>query len=72
MGQIGPLQLLIIALLAMLLFGATRISEIGKGLGEGIKNFKKGLRDDESPKQIGDGAKKESKNDAPQVSGEGE
>ena len=42
----GPTQLLIIALIVLLLFGATRLSEIGKGLGEGIRNFKKGLQDD--------------------------
>lgn len=43
----GPTQILIIALIILLLFGATRLSEIGKGLGEGIRNFKKGLQDDE-------------------------
>jgi sec-independent protein translocase protein TatA len=46
MGRIGGGELLIIALIAILLFGASRLSDIGKGLGEGIKNFKKGLRDD--------------------------
>ena len=44
----GPTQILIIALIILLLFGATRLSEIGKGLGEGIRNFKKGLQDDEA------------------------
>jgi sec-independent protein translocase protein TatA len=43
----SPVQLLIVALIILLLFGATRLSEIGKGLGEGIRNFKKGLQDDE-------------------------
>ena len=55
MGRIGGGELLVIALIALLLFGAGRLSDIGKGLGEGIKNFKKGLRDDEgpeAPKQI--------------------
>ena len=47
MGNIGPGQLLLIALIILLIFGAGRIAEIGKGLGAGIKNFKKGLRDDE-------------------------
>jgi len=46
MGRIGGGELLIIALIALLLFGASRISDIGKGLGEGIKNFKKGLKDE--------------------------
>jgi sec-independent protein translocase protein TatA len=56
MGRIGIGELLIIALIAVLLFGAGRISDIGKSLGEGIKNFKKGIRDDEPPK---DGTKPE-------------
>jgi sec-independent protein translocase protein TatA len=45
MGNIGPGELLIIGLIALLLFGAGRIADIGKGLGQGISNFKKGLRD---------------------------
>ena len=47
MGRIGPTELLLIAVIALLLFGAGRLSDIGKGLGEGIKNFKKGLKGDE-------------------------
>ena len=46
-------EILLIAAIALLLFGATRIADIGKGLGEGIRNFKKGLREeDEPPKQL--------------------
>ncbi|HEY1960401.1 MAG TPA: twin-arginine translocase TatA/TatE family subunit [Polyangiaceae bacterium] len=48
MGNLGPGELLIIALVAMLLFGAGRIASIGKGLGEGIRNFKKGLKEAET------------------------
>ncbi len=59
MGSIGPGELLIIALIALLLFGAGRIADIGKGLGQGIRNFKEGLRDDEEPKRL------EAKNPAP-------
>jgi sec-independent protein translocase protein TatA len=61
MGNIGPGQLLLIALIILLIFGAGRIAEIGKGLGAGIKNFKKGLREDEEgeKKQITEGSKKE-------------
>ena len=61
MGRIGGGELLLIALIALLLFGASRLSDIGRGLGEGIKNFKKGLKDEDGPpappKQI-DGDKK--------------
>ncbi len=34
-----------IAFVAVLLFGSGRIADLGKGLGEGIRNFKKGIRD---------------------------
>jgi sec-independent protein translocase protein TatA len=47
MGRIGIWELVVIALIAILLFGAGRIADIGKGLGEGIKNFKKGIKDEE-------------------------
>jgi sec-independent protein translocase protein TatA len=42
--------LLVLALVVLLLFGATRLGDLGKGLGEGIRNFKKGIGgdDDES------------------------
>ncbi len=45
----GPWQILIIALVILLLFGASRIGDIGKGLGEGIRNFKKGISEDDEP-----------------------
>jgi sec-independent protein translocase protein TatA len=45
MGNLGPFELLIIALIAVLIFGAGRIASVGKGLGDGIRNFKKGLRE---------------------------
>ena len=45
MGNLGLPEILVIALVALLLFGAGRISDIGKGLGQGIKNFKQGLRE---------------------------
>ncbi len=47
MGRIGPLELVLILGVALLLFGAGRIADIGKGIGEGIRNFKKGIRDDD-------------------------
>jgi sec-independent protein translocase protein TatA len=48
MGSIGAPELIVIALIALLLFGAGRIADIGKGLGQGIKNFKQGLKDADS------------------------
>jgi sec-independent protein translocase protein TatA len=43
----GLTEILVILGIALLLFGAGRLADIGKGLGEGIRNFKKGLRDDD-------------------------
>lgn len=39
-----PTHLLIIALVLLVLFGAKRLPELGKGLGEGLKGFKEGLK----------------------------
>ena len=45
-GSIGIPELLIILVIILLLFGASRLPEIGRGLGKGIKNFKESTRDD--------------------------
>lgn len=42
-------HILVVVLVAMLLFGGGRVAEIGKGLGEGIRQLKKGLRESEPP-----------------------
>ena len=52
MGRLSITELLLILGVALLLFGAGRIADIGKGLGEGIKNFKKGLKDDDDPAKL--------------------
>lgn len=44
---LGWPEILIIALIIIVLFGARRIPEVAKGLGEGIRNFKAGMRNDE-------------------------
>ena len=41
----GPWEIIIIALVVLLLLGGRKIPELMKGLGEGIKNFKAGLKD---------------------------
>jgi len=47
MGRFGLTEILLILGVALLFFGARKLPDIGKGLGEGIKNFKKGLRNDD-------------------------
>jgi sec-independent protein translocase protein TatA len=46
MGSIGPMELALIAGIALLLFGAGRIASVGKGLGQAIRQFKEGLKDE--------------------------
>ncbi|MCA1832680.1 MAG: twin-arginine translocase TatA/TatE family subunit [Actinobacteria bacterium] len=56
----GPPEIIIILLLALLLFGAKRLPEIGRGLGKGIREFRgatKGLADDVKSGIEGDDAK---------------
>ncbi len=47
--SIGPMELLIILVIALLLFGGKKIPEVAKGLGEGIRNFKNSLKGDDTP-----------------------
>jgi sec-independent protein translocase protein TatA len=47
MPSLGVPELAIIFLIIIVLFGASKIPQIGKGLGEGIRNFKKGIKEAE-------------------------
>lgn len=63
MFGLGTQELIIIFLIVMVLFGASRLPEIGSGIGKAIKNFKKATNEpdeiDVTPKQAAD--KKEEK-----------
>lgn len=61
MGGLSITHLLVVLIIALLLFGAGRVSEIGKGLGEGIRNFKKGIKDEDEdkPKRKAEGSEDE-------------
>ena len=48
MPNIGMQELLIILLIAVIFFGGKKIPEIGKGIGEGIRQFKNALKGDEN------------------------
>lgn len=51
----GPLQILIIILLVVVIFGASRVPTIAENLAKGINSFKKGLKDeDEKPAEVSD------------------
>lgn len=55
----GPLQILLIILVIVLLFGASRVPAIAENLAKGIKSFKKGLKDEDDPKSTKSIDKKE-------------
>ena len=44
--MMSPMHWIIVVLVILLVFGAGRLGEVGKGLGDGIRNFKKGLSGD--------------------------
>lgn len=53
MPHLGVPELIILFLIVVLLFGATRLPNIGRGIGEGIRNFKKGLNQgDDEPEKL--------------------
>lgn len=41
----GPQELILILLIVLVLFGASKLPQLGRGLGQGIRNFKQGLDD---------------------------
>jgi sec-independent protein translocase protein TatA len=47
MGGLGMSELVIILLIVIVIFGASRLPQLGKGLGEGIRNFKGSLKSGE-------------------------
>ena len=47
-GLFQPMHLIVILFIALLVFGPKKLPELGKGLGEGIRSFKKSLSDEES------------------------
>jgi sec-independent protein translocase protein TatA len=46
-GKLGLPEVLVILAIALLLFGPGKLADLGKGLGEGIKNFKSAMKDGE-------------------------
>jgi sec-independent protein translocase protein TatA len=55
---IGPWQVVLVAVVILLLFGGKKIPELMKGLGSGIKEFKKGVKEEDE--SLGDSSDKES------------
>lgn len=45
-GKLGFPEIALILVIALLIFGPSKLSGVGKGLGDGIRNFKKAMNDD--------------------------
>lgn len=45
-GLFQPMHLLVILVIVLLVFGPKKLGELGKGLGEGIRSFRRAVRDD--------------------------
>lgn len=50
-GLFQPLHLLLIIGIALLVFGTSKFAALGKGLGEGIRNFKSAMKEGEEKKE---------------------
>lgn len=64
MGNLGFGELLLIFLVVLLVFGASKVPQLGDALGRGIRNFKKSMSGDDAidvtPKKIDEGSQKQS------------
>ncbi len=49
MGELSPIHWLIVLAVLMLFFGGKKIPELMKGLGEGVRSFKEGMREESAP-----------------------
>ena len=54
MGRLGLPELMIILAIVIIIFGANRLPQLGRGIGSAIRNFKQGIKEDETPDQTAD------------------
>lgn len=60
-GLFQPLHLILIVGIALLVFGTSKFTAVGKGLGEGIRNFKSAMKEQEAEKKKEEGKAEEEK-----------
>jgi len=51
-GSFGPMELVLILLIVVVIFGASKLPQLGRGLGEGISNFRDGLKGKDDSKAL--------------------
>ena len=51
MGELSLPKLLVILVIALLIFGPGKLKDLGRGLGEGIRNFKDSMKEGEKPSE---------------------
>jgi sec-independent protein translocase protein TatA len=64
-GPIGPQELLLVLLIVVIIFGARKLPDLGKSLGEGIRNFKKSIGGKDKDKEDDSHSDKPNPPDAP-------
>ncbi len=52
MPNVGPMELIVVAILALVVFGPKRLPELGKSLGHGIRGFKNSISGEDEPKAV--------------------
>lgn len=52
MFGLGTQELIIILVIVLVIFGAGKLPQVGGALGKGIRNFKKGINEEEEPEQL--------------------
>jgi len=60
LGNIGPMQLLIIFLIVLLIFGTKKLRNVGGDLGSAIRDFRKGMNNEDEQKESKDDASEKS------------
>ncbi len=48
-GSLGVPELLIILLIVIIIFGANKLPQLGKGIGQGLRNFRESIKGEEPP-----------------------